>query len=79
MKNPKSWFLDLFGGKKTASGERVTSESALMNSNVYTCASILGGDIGKLPIHVYRKKKGGREKDSSHPSLNCLAAGPTHT
>ncbi|BFH11752.1 phage portal protein [Paenibacillus melissococcoides] len=76
LKNPKSWFLDLFGGKKTASGERVTSESALMNSNVYTCASILGGDIGKLPIHVYRKKKGGREKDSSHPVAELLGSRP---
>jgi len=72
LRNPKSWFLDLFRGKKTSSGERVTSESALMNSNVYTCASILGGDVGKLPIQVYQKTKTGRKRARNHPVSKIL-------
>lgn len=67
--NPKQWFLGLFGGTKTFSGERVTSESALMNSNVYTCASVLGGDIGKLPIHVF---DGPGKRNKTHPVAQIL-------
>ncbi|MCE5168517.1 phage portal protein [Paenibacillus profundus] len=43
-----------------------------MNSNVYTCASILGGDIGKLPIQVYKKRQGGRKRDKNHPVSQIL-------
>ncbi|UVI28176.1 phage portal protein [Paenibacillus spongiae] len=70
--NPKQWLLDLFGASTTASGERITSDKALLNSNVYTCASILGGDIGKLPIQVFKRKGNGIEKDSAHPVSRLL-------
>lgn len=75
--NPKQWFLDLFGGgAKTSSGLRITSSSALLNSNVYTCASILGGDIGKLPIQVFKKRGSGLEKDDAHPVAKLLGIRP---
>lgn len=70
--NPKQWLLDLFGVSTTASGERITSDTALMNSNVYTCASILGGDIGKLPIQLFKKRGAGIEKDTIHPVAKLL-------
>jgi HK97 family phage portal protein len=71
--SPKQWLLDLFGVNKTASGEHITSDTALMNSNVYTCASILGGDIGKLPIQIFKKRSsGGLERDTSHPVARLL-------
>ncbi|MEC0092877.1 phage portal protein [Paenibacillus macquariensis] len=70
--SPPQWLLDLFGVSNTASGEIVTADSALMNSNVYTCASILGGDVGKLPIQVFKKRGGGIERDSSHPVSKLL-------
>jgi len=55
--NPKDWFINILGGEKTYSGERITSSNAILNSNVYTCLSILGGDIGKLPIQIFKNKK----------------------
>lgn len=70
--NPKQWLLDLFGVSNTTSGERITNDKALLNSNVYTCASILGGDIGKLPFQVFKKKGSGIEKDTSHPASQLL-------
>ncbi|GAB6990864.1 phage portal protein [Paenibacillus pini] len=70
--SPPQWLLDLFGVSNTASGEIVTNDSALMNSNVYTCASILGGDVGKLPIQVFKKRGGGIERDSNHPVSKLL-------
>ncbi|RPK29861.1 phage portal protein [Paenibacillus xylanexedens] len=74
--NPKQWLLDLFGAATTASGERITSDNALLNSNVYTCASILGGDIGKLPIQVFKTKGGDIQRDSSHPVATLLGSRP---
>lgn len=68
----QSWWGDLFGGRMTASGERVTESTALLNSNVYTCAAILGGDIGKLPIQVFKRKGVGVTKDTSHPVARLL-------
>lgn len=70
--NPKQWLLDLFGVSNTSSGERITNDKALLNSNVYTCASILGGDIGKLPLQVFKRRGNGIEKDSSHPVSRLL-------
>lgn len=74
--NPQGWLVDLFGGEKTASGKNVNGDSALTNSNVYTCASILGGDIGKLPINIYKSKTNGLEKDTSHPVSQILGIRP---
>ncbi|WP_160037309.1 phage portal protein [Paenibacillus sp. USDA918EY] len=70
--NPKQWLLDLFGVSNTSSGERITNDKALLNSNVYTCASILGGDIGKLPLQVFKRRGNGIEKDDSHPVTRLL-------
>lgn len=74
--HPPQWLLDLFGVSNTASGETVTPDSALLNSNVYTCASVLGGDIGKLPIQVFKKRGAGIERDSSHPVSRLLGSRP---
>ncbi|KEQ25571.1 portal protein [Paenibacillus tyrfis] len=71
LTNPQDWLINIMGGVGTASGERVTSETALLNSNVYTCASILGGDIGKLPIQTFKRRGEGIEKDGSHP-VSCI-------
>lgn len=70
--NPQQWFVDLLGGQKTSSGMTINGDSALMNSNVYTCASILGGDIGKLPIQVFKRRSGGVQKENSHPTSKLL-------
>ncbi|CAH1190321.1 hypothetical protein PAECIP111893_00274 [Paenibacillus plantiphilus] len=73
LANPPNWLLNLFGGgANTSSGESVTNEGSLLNSNVYTCASIVGGDIGKLPIQVFRRRNGGIERDSGHPVSRLL-------
>jgi HK97 family phage portal protein len=74
--NPADWLISVFGGQPTYSGETVTSDSALMNSNVYACASILGGDIGKLPIQIFKKSKGRLMRDDEHPVAQLLGLRP---
>lgn len=73
--NPKQWLLDLFGVSNTSSGERITNDKALLNSNVYTCASILGGDIGKLPLQVFKRRGMALRKTTPIPSLVYLGCG----
>jgi HK97 family phage portal protein len=75
--NPADWLVSIFGGDQpTYSGERVTADSALMNSNVYACASILGGDIGKLPIQIFKQSRGQLSKDTEHPVAQLLGLRP---
>lgn len=73
LASPADWLVQIIGGEKTFSGEHVTPERAILNSNVYTCASILGGDIGKLPIQVFKRtREGGIQRDLKHPTADIL-------
>jgi HK97 family phage portal protein len=76
LANPPDWLKGIFGGRPTFSGERITNENAIYNSNVYTCASILGGDIGKLPIQIFRRKGDSIQRDTSHPVSQLLGIRP---
>lgn len=76
LTNPENWLLNMFNGATTTSGERVTGNNALLNSNVFTCASILGGDIGKLPLQVFRKTKNRIERENDHPVAYLLGTRP---
>ncbi|MGG0794546.1 phage portal protein [Brevibacillus laterosporus] len=76
LTNPENWLLNMFNGATTTSGERVTGNNALLNSNVFTCASILGGDIGKLPLQVFRKTKNKIERENDHPVAYLLGTRP---
>jgi len=73
LSNPAEWLVRIIGGNTTFSGEHVTPETAILNSNVFTCASILGGDIGKLPIQVFRRTRdNGIQRDLKHPTAEIL-------
>ncbi|WP_268802135.1 MULTISPECIES: phage portal protein [unclassified Paenibacillus] len=44
----------------------------MLNSNVYTVASVLGGDIGKFPFQVYRRSGSSIKRDTKHPVARLL-------
>ncbi|OPA77505.1 phage portal protein [Paenibacillus selenitireducens] len=60
------------GGGRTRSGELITTETAMLNSNVYTVASILGGDIGKFPLQVFKRVGDNIRRDTNHPVSKLL-------
>ena len=72
-------------GYSTASssaGVQVTRERALGFHAFYRGCDLISSYVGKLPLHVYRKTKGGRETDTAHvnyrhlryrPSVECNA------
>jgi len=72
-KRSMEWNGGLFGaGSRTASGETITTDTAVLNSNVYTVASILGGDIGKFPLQVFKRVGDNIKRDMNHPVSRLL-------
>jgi len=57
----------LFFLGKTASGVRVTPETALANSVVWACIRYLSSTVAQLPCHVMRDGKNGAERMNAHP------------
>ncbi len=71
--------IGLFGGAGISStGAPVTPVAALSVATVYACASVLGNDIGKLPIVLKRRTADGDTVvDASHP-VNQVLRRPNH-
>ena len=55
-------------GIETASGERVTTESALQLLTVYGCVRLISDGISTLPIDVYRVDLQGEKKPAPKPA-----------
>ena len=69
------WYYPL--GGTTSSGVRVTEESALKFITVYSCVSLIAGDIARLPLNLYRKRKdGGKDTVTDHQLYDLLHNAP---
>lgn len=73
--NPAPWFTNIFG-YQSASGEKITADSALQVPTVYACVNILANSVAKLPFQTFKKTKQGRERDSSHSVAKLLEDRP---
>ncbi len=52
----------------STSGKRVTEQSAMQMTAVYSCVRVLSEAVASLPIHLYRYNgAGGKEKAVEHP------------
>ncbi|WP_193171264.1 phage portal protein [Nisaea nitritireducens] len=73
LQNPTEPFLELVGGRRTPSGERVTDSTAMCVSAVYACVRVIAEDVGKLPLNLWRRRKdGGRDPATDHPLYGIL-------
>lgn len=61
-------------GSETASGITVSVKSALRNTTVIRCVSLISFAIGTLPLHLRDKET--KEKASSHPLFRVLHRKP---
>ncbi len=68
--------LNMFGGQKTASGERVSESNSLVQPDIFACVNVLSDDIAKLPIHTYKRTDGGIERKPEHMSAHAVYARP---
>jgi HK97 family phage portal protein len=73
-------FDDRFFGEATipsASGVRITPQTALTISTVFACVRIISQTLAMLPLIVYeRKSNGGKERAPNHPLFDVLHVRP---
>ena len=75
--DPAAWLIGLMGGGRTASGVRVTPESALRVTTVWRCVSLLSWLRASLPLKVLRAlQPAGTEIYRAHPNYRLLAQAP---
>jgi len=69
--------VELFGGGRTAAGVTVNEDKAMTIPAVFTAVRIIAGEIGALPLHVYRRTdNGGRETAVRHWAYPLLHDAP---
>ena len=63
--------VDFIGNSN--SGINVDEMRAMQTSAVYACVKILAETIASLPLHLFKKGKGGKnEMAEQHPLFSCL-------
>ncbi len=74
LQSPALWLVDWALGRKTASGEHVTPDSALGLSAYYACLRNGAEDVAKLPRQVRRQRGERRGSDllQDHPLARVL-------
>jgi HK97 family phage portal protein len=69
------WYGGL--GHQTATGLRVSPESAMRVAAVYACVRVVAETIASLPFIIYRRlPNGGKERATNHPLYNVLHQRP---
>lgn len=76
LAHPEEWFFEALTWGRSDSGETVNPTTALTHGPVWGAVSRLSGDVGQLPIHVYRKSGRNRERDDQHPVDRLLTQEP---
>lgn len=65
--NPAAWLVDLLGGEKSASGQRISEKNALKVASFYNGVKVIAQSIASLPLITYRRlSPRGRERASDH-------------
>lgn len=62
---------------KTSAGVGVDQSTALTLSVVWACVRILSCAVGKVPLHLYRRQKRGKERATDHALYSILHRRPT--
>ncbi len=77
QKNPARWLIDwVRGGDESDSGITISERTALAYTSVWHAVNIIAGDLGQLPLCVYRYTPDGRERDTKHAAYKLLKYRP---
>lgn len=68
--------FEAFGGSKSVSGVRVSRSKALGYPAVWRAVSLISGDVGKLPLLVYKQTGKNKQPDPKHPVYRLLLRKP---
>lgn len=72
LDDPDDWLYDAMGGTPSSSGVRVGRESALSYSPFWRGVNLISRDVGKLPLHIYKRVGDGKERASEHAGYGLL-------
>jgi HK97 family phage portal protein len=67
---------DLYQELETASGVKVSEETALKMSAVWSAVKLLGESVAQLPLQVYKRTDGGKQVDKVHPVYRLVHEAP---
>lgn len=77
LSEPPAWLMSALGvGGKTASGRKVSVQTALGLVPVFSAVSLISSTVGSLPLIVYRRTPEGRERATGHRSWMLLHSSP---
>lgn len=65
-------YYDSWGGGESVAGPLVTENNALKIGAVLACVRIIAEAIASLPLLLYRRTDGGKERASDHPLYGIL-------
>jgi len=71
------WYLPYGATLETDSGVYVDEATALKYLTVFACVSLVAGDVARLPLNLYRKRKdGGKDQVTDHRLYDLLHNAP---
>jgi HK97 family phage portal protein len=75
--NPQGWLTQYFGGKKTASGVRVTDDNTIGLSAIFDGVRLLAESEAQLPLKIYRTGTDGNKTPyRNHPAFRLIYREP---
>jgi phage portal protein BeeE len=60
------------GGERSQAGVRVTQKRALGYPAVWRAVNLISGDVGKMPMFVYKLSGENKDVDRAHPAYRLL-------
>lgn len=76
FREPSDLLLGALGGLPSASGAKVGEFSALTDSGVSACVTLLADMLGMLPLKLYRKTETGSDIITDHPASDLVSISP---
>lgn len=72
LQSPSAWLLSWAGGLTTSAGMPVGPGTAMTLAIYYACLRNISEDVGKLPLHIYRRQARGKTRATDHPVYALL-------
>ena len=71
--SPGDDFFYTYPGQSTNTGVKVSEKTALTYLTLFACVSLIAGDLARLPLILYRRRKdGGKDRATDHPLYDIL-------
>jgi len=64
------------GGSKATSGVKVSADKALKYSPIWRAVTLIAGDVARIPLFLYERQDGGKERAARHPAYRLLRYKP---